>query len=92
MSVHFFALSLLFLILCVYGIALAILMKTPHMQTMQKKAMLWTAVATTAAAIVIYYIRRKRNREPEQVSHGRTKHLTRVFTRAKGIAQGEYTL
>jgi hypothetical protein len=64
------------------------------MQTMQKKAMLWTAVATTAAAIVVYYIRRKRNREQQQqhVGQGRSKHLTRVFTRAKGIAQGEYTL
>jgi hypothetical protein len=55
--------------------------------------MLWTAVATTAAAIVVYYIRRKRNHEAQQVTHDRrSKHLTKVFTRAKGIASGEYTL
>jgi hypothetical protein len=60
---------------------------------MQKKTIIWTAVATTAAVIAIYYIRKKRTAGRHASPDGKPgKHITNVFSRAKGIASGEYTL
>lgn len=57
---------------------------------MQRKAVIWTAVATTAAVLAIYYIRKRKVSRSE--SSQKDRQHTHVFTRNKGIASGEYTL
>jgi hypothetical protein len=59
---------------------------------MQKKSIIWTAVATTAAVVAIYYIRKRNSTSRTAQPATRSRHLTQAFTRAKGAASGEYTL
>jgi hypothetical protein len=72
------------------GMAIAIPRK--KIMPMQKNTIMWTAVATTAAAFIIYYFRKKKSAASKNSQKGRDKHLTDVFSRAKGLATGEYTL
>jgi hypothetical protein len=60
---------------------------------MQKKTILWTAVATTAAAIAVYYMRRKKSTAANNTPGRRkSKHLVKAFTRAKKYPDGEFVL
>jgi hypothetical protein len=71
---------------------MAIAFPRKNIMHIQKNTLIWTAVATTAAAFIFYYIRKKRSSAQENMPRGRDKHLTHVFSRAKGLGSGEYTL
>jgi hypothetical protein len=58
---------------------------------MQKKTILWTALAITAAGVAVYYLR-KRRADADRYGKKRDRHNSQVFARAKGYASGEYTL
>lgn len=60
---------------------------------MQKKTILYMAAGALAAGAVVYYLAKRKKSDGQQArSHKKDKHLTQVFSKAKGYSSGEYTL